>query len=125
MTDITTDRTEQGLSHDGIRRRRQRRVARWHIGATNELSEMINIRQSQSVWLIFQVSGDFADGGDIFRFQAICNTHLIQVSIAGKREDGRILILPAKLAYSSLSRRLQNGNLNRLAMNHSIALSRL
>src|SRR5580658_4141523 len=86
---------------------------------------MVNISQTQSIWNIFRVGGHLADRGDIFRLEAICNAHLIQIGIAGKRENGRILILPAKLAYACLSRRLQNRDLDRLAVDQPIALTRL
>src|ERR1700733_8732922 len=86
---------------------------------------MVNICQAEGVRLVFRVGGHFANRGDIFGLQAICNTHLIQIGIAGKRENGRILVLPAKLTDSRLARRLEDRNLNRLTVNRSIALSLL
>src|SRR5579863_1990203 len=125
MTDRTADGIEEALAGDGVRSRRKHRVAWWHAGPADELSKMVDIRQSQSIRNIFHVGSHFADGSYIFGFQAIGYAHLVQVGIAREREDGRILVFPAKLPYSVLSGRLENRHLNRLALNQAIALTGL
>ena len=74
---------------------------------------------------IFGIRGHFADRCDIRGLQAIRNSHFIQIGIGGKRKDSGVLVFPTKLAYPRASRRLENRNLNRLPMNHSIALRSL
>ena len=86
---------------------------------------MVDIGQTEMIWLIFRIGTYFANRGYVFRFQTVCDTHFIQISIGCKRKYAGILIFPAKAAYSRLSGRFQNRNLNGLTMNHAIALRRL
>src|SRR5271156_1267739 len=86
---------------------------------------MVNIGHAQNIRSIFRVAGHFADGCYILRLQAIGNTHFIEVGITRKRENGRILVFPAKLAYATLSGRLENRDFNCLALYRSIGSSSL
>src|ERR1700721_2658598 len=125
MTGSAANRTEEGLSRDGLRSRRSHRVARGNSRTADELSETVNIGHAQSILNIFRVAGHFADGCYILRLQAIGNAHFIEVGITRKRENGGILVLPAKLAHAILSGRLENRDFNCLALNRSIGLSSL
>src|SRR5271156_5240612 len=120
MTRDATSRIEQALSHGSIRACRQRRVARWRLGPAYKLSEMVDIRHAESIRSVLRVGGHFTDGRNIFGLQAIGNTHFIEIRVAGKRKNGGILVLPAKLSDSCLARRFENRDLNRLTMNHAI-----
>src|ERR1700722_15270693 len=86
---------------------------------------MVNIGHAQSIRNIFRVVGHFADGCYILRLQTIGNTHFIEIGITRKRENSRILVLPAKLAHAILSGRLEDRDFNCLALNRSIGLSSL
>jgi hypothetical protein len=91
----------------------------------DELSKVINVQQTEIVWNILRIACDFTDGSHILWPQAAGYPHFVEIRIRGEGENGRLLILPTEFPDSSLARRFEDGDLNRLTMNASIALIRL
>src|SRR6202035_3952 len=85
--------------------------------ATNELSEVVYIRQSEIVRRILRIRGDFADGCHIFRTQTVSYSHFIYVGVANEGKQAAVLILPAEAADTRLPGRFQNRNFDRLTVN--------
>src|ERR1700757_5531991 len=73
-------------------------VARRDFRAADEQGEVVDVGEAEIVRDILGIPGDFADGGDIFRAQAVGYSHFIQVGIANEGEQAAVLILPAKAA---------------------------
>src|SRR6201997_1313180 len=103
----------------------ENRVTRWHHRSANELGEVVDIRQSQGVGLIFGICGCLADCGHVLRAQTIGNSHLVHVSVGDEREQAAMLVFPTKSSYPGLTRSFKNWGLNSFPMNQAVALLRL
>ena len=121
MAGGAADPLEQGLAFLGGRSCRKNRITRRDFRTTDELSEVVNVRQTEIVRSILRIRRDFADSCHIFRTQTVCYSHFIQVGIADEGEQAAVLILPAKAADTRLSGRFQNRNFDGFAMNSASA----
>jgi hypothetical protein len=84
------------LPRHRIRRSRQQRVAGRHLGAADELREVVDIGQSQCIRAIFGIGGDLANGTRVHHPQPARHIHLIHVGIRSKGKQAPVLVLPAK-----------------------------
>src|SRR5579859_280444 len=104
MTDGATGLVKQLRSSLRLLRFRQRRVARGRLRCSHEAREVVDIRKSirtgRVVWLRRRV----AEFGHLVRKEPAGNAHLVQVSIARKREQAGMLILPAESPDTRLPR---------------------
>src|ERR1700746_284063 len=71
------DPLENSLAFLGCRSCSKNRIARGNLRATDELSEVVDVRQAETVWSIFGIRGDFANGGPVFGEQTVGDSHFI------------------------------------------------
>src|SRR3984885_9545245 len=100
-------------------------VSRWNHSAAYELSKVVDVSQSEIIWLIFHAGRSVEDGSNIRRAQPVSDSHLIEVGIANKREQTTVLVFPAESSYTGLSRSLENWGLYNFPMNSPFAQLRL
>jgi hypothetical protein len=89
------------------------------------LSEVVDVRQSETIGNIFEVRRGLADRGDVFGAQSVGDAHFIQISVACERWQAAVLVFPAEAPHACLTWCFQHLNLDGLAVNPAFADVRL
>jgi hypothetical protein len=73
----------------------------------------------------FGIGRRLADGGDVLRPQPVGHAHLVEIGVADEGQQAAVLVLPAEATYACLAGRLQDGDLDGLSVDPSLADARL
>src|SRR5580692_9128052 len=92
-------------------------IARGRFRSSHKPGEVVNV--GEAVWPrgVVRLRSGVTELGDFVRLQAVCDAHLIQVCVAGERQQARVLVFPAESAYAHLPRRFHDGYTENLAAN--------
>src|SRR5262249_32706731 len=97
-------------------------VARRSLCRSHKPSLMIYIRKSIITDMIFRIGHRIAEAGNVRGIQATGNALLVQVSIAGERQQAGVLVLPSKPSATKGAVRFSDRNLNKQTADESVAL---
>src|SRR5712692_5165051 len=99
---------------------RELRVARGSFCRSHKAREVIDIGEPVRIRLVIWLGSGIAELCHLVRKEPIRNYHFIEVGIAGKREQARLLIFPAEPPNSGLSRGFHDGNIERLTADFAV-----
>src|SRR5216684_8141439 len=94
---------------------RELRVARGSFCRSHKAREVIDIGESVRIRLVIWLGSGIAELCHFVRKEPICDSHFIEVGIARKREQTRLLILPTEPPNRGLSRGFHDRNIERLS----------
>ncbi len=81
VTGVATELEEELLACDDAGARTQSGVARRDLRAANELGEVIDIGETESIGLVFGIGCHFAQGGCVGHAQTAGDTHFVQIGV--------------------------------------------
>src|SRR5580692_10693284 len=84
MASSAADAREQILAVASSRGSSQDLVTRRNHRTAYELSKMVDVRQPETIRVIFKICCGLADSGDIHFPQPVCNSHLVDISIGNE-----------------------------------------
>src|SRR6516165_10531313 len=82
---------------------------------SHETRKMIDIGEAVRPWCVVRFCRRVTQFCNLIRLHAVRDTHLIEISVSGERQQTRVLILPAETTPRHLSGRLYDGHLENLS----------
>src|SRR5580704_1656788 len=105
VADAALNLGEQFFTFFNFRFAGQHMITRRDQGAADELSEVVNSKETRLIRLILRIRRGLTNRCDVHWLQAVGDADLVQVSIGGEGQNTAVLILPTKAAHSGLSGR--------------------
>src|SRR5712691_10739987 len=99
---------------------RELRVACGSFCRSHKAREVIDIGEPVRIRLVIWLGSGIAELCHLVRKEPIRDSHFIEIGIARKREQTRLLILPTESPNPGLSRGFHDGNIERLAADFAV-----
>src|SRR5258708_16826695 len=99
---------------------RELRVARGSFCRSHKAREVIDIGEPVRTWRVIWLGSGIAELCHLVRKEPIRDSHFIEIGIARKREQPRVLILPTDPPNASLSGGFHDGNIEHLAADFAV-----
>src|SRR5215469_1125393 len=82
---------------------------------SHETRKMIDIGEAVWPWCVVWLCRRITQFCNFIRLQAVRDTHLIEVSVSGERQQTRVLILPTEPTHAHFSGCFYDGHLENLS----------